>query len=178
MVFPDGLVKVSDWIGGCNNDNNALAHSGLLDKFAPLQMKAVGDALFPASNKHLVPLYKIKRLAAIAANSEDAEEGFSFLQNKSQVNRRGSSIRIPVEWTNRGFEEIAGNIFNWKKNKIDDGMTGKKLRVAALLYNLKVCVDGVNASKYFSVVPPSPEQFLRFVDNQNDVISIEREDIL
>lgn len=80
---------------------------------------------------------------------------------ESEFNKRMARIRVVVEW---GFGKVLSlfSFVDYKKNqKILLQPVGKQYRVATILTNCHVCLNNGQVGEYFSIMPPTLEEYLR-----------------
>jgi hypothetical protein len=144
---PDGLIyHLAGPMEGRRNDNALLSASTLLPR---CRARAAGSVLYGD------PAYSINDV--IISPYDNA----ILTPQQQEFNKRMSSCREAVEW---GFADIARL---WCALDFTPGQrlflspVGIQYRVAVLLTNIHICLNGSQTSLYFRCSPPALEQYLQ-----------------
>ena len=151
VVSPDGIIRhFFGPVSGRHHDSYILAESALLDTLSQhcqqhdgTWFHLYGDAGYPLRGYLLTPFH----VAALTADEQD-------------LNVRMSKVRESVEW---GFHLL---VSNWafldfsKNNKILLSPLDRLYAIAALLTNMKTCLQRNQISYFFECIPPSLEEYL------------------
>ncbi|KAK7481138.1 hypothetical protein BaRGS_00027571 [Batillaria attramentaria] len=151
IMAPNGLVvNLSGPYAGRRHDSGMLADSGLLPLLQERMNDAQGDAFCLYGDPAYPQSYHLQ--APFRSVHLTAEEQL--------FNKDMSSVRQCVEW---GFGKVT-TLFafvDFRKNlKLFLQPIGKYYILAHLLANCHTCLNGSQTSTYFSLDPPSLEQYL------------------
>lgn len=151
VVTPNGMIaNLSGPYEGRKHDSSMLYESGMLRELRRIAwingepLCVYGDPAYPL-NPHLQTPFR-------AAN---------LTPNMAQYNKAMSEVRVAVEW-------LFGDIVNYfkfidfkKQMKIGLSSVGKFYFVSALLENSRTCLYGNIVSEFFSIAPPSLQEYFQ-----------------
>ncbi|SCU81144.1 LAFA_0C02960g1_1 [Lachancea sp. 'fantastica'] len=144
VTTPDGIcVDLAGPSVGSQYDSFMFMYSGLYDKLNGLkfdneQYKVYGGPAYRSSDV-LVVGYK----------------GQMLTQDEKKQNKIMATSRVSVEWF---FGAVKNNFCIFNSSGVRG--CGAYFLIATFLTNIKHCLEGSQASKYFQVVPPTLEEYM------------------
>jgi len=151
ITFPDGLCVTTGGDSGSKNDPQCVNDNNLVNILAAARhpngddIVCLADAAFGLSN-HIRPLLRRNMIA--------------YDYYTGGMLRALSGCRIAVEWSVGEVKMDEHFAEQFLHNKLRQTRPVRAMRVSSLIRNLFRCLSGCNATTYFSVMPPTVEEFL------------------